>query len=64
MAAKHRVAIHGECAPRFEAVPEGASVLARHAGEPVLVREGRILLSAFHPELTTDGRVHRLLASL
>ena len=34
-------------------------VLARHRGEPVLVREGRILASTFHPELSEDERVHR-----
>jgi 5'-phosphate synthase pdxT subunit len=34
-------------------------VLAEHRGDPVLVRAGRFLLAAFHPELTDDLRVHR-----
>ena len=39
----------------------GAAVrtLAQHRGQPVLVRQGRILVSTFHPELSTDTRVHR-----
>jgi len=39
----------------------GAEVrtLAKHRGQAVLVREGRILVSTFHPELSTDTRVHR-----
>jgi 5'-phosphate synthase pdxT subunit len=36
-------------------------VLASHGGLPVLVREGRVLASTFHPELTGDLRIHRLL---
>jgi 5'-phosphate synthase pdxT subunit len=35
-------------------------VLAQYAGDPVLVEEGRHLAATFHPELTSDGRVHRL----
>ena len=37
-------------------------VLARDpSGRPIAVRQGRILATAFHPELTPDRRVHRLL---
>lgn len=36
----------------------GVQVLASHRGQPVLVREGRVLASTFHPELTDDLRVH------
>lgn len=46
-------------APVIRRVGPGVSVLARHRGEPVLVREGRILGSTFHPELSEDERVHR-----
>ena len=47
-------------APRVaEAGPE-VEVLAEHDGEPVLLRQGRILVAAFHPELTQDTRVHEL----
>jgi 5'-phosphate synthase pdxT subunit len=33
-------------------------VLVRVEERPVLVREGRIWASTFHPELTDDLRVH------
>ena len=33
-------------------------VLAEVDGHPVLAREGRLLVAAFHPELTDDTRVH------
>ena len=46
-------------APVIRRTGPGVSVLARHRGEPVLVREGRILGSTFHPELSEDERVHR-----
>ena len=46
-------------APVIRRTGSGVSVLARHRGEPVLVREGRILASTFHPELSEDERVHR-----
>jgi 5'-phosphate synthase pdxT subunit len=35
-------------------------VLARYAGDPVLVEQGRHLAATFHPELTGDCRVHQL----
>lgn len=47
-------------APRVERVAEGVEVLATHAGAPVVVRQGRVLLAAFHPELTGDDRLHEL----
>ncbi len=46
-------------APIIRRVGPGVTVLARHEGEPVLVREGRLLASTFHPELSDDERVHR-----
>ena len=39
----------------------GVEVLVRVDGEPVLIRQGRIFACTFHPELTEDVRVHRLL---
>jgi 5'-phosphate synthase pdxT subunit len=45
-------------APRVREVGPDVEVLAEHEGEPVLVREGRFLAAAFHPELTEDTRVH------
>ena len=50
-------------APRVEHVGPDVEVLAEHGGDPVLLRQGRFLVAAFHPELTDDTRVHeRFLA--
>jgi 5'-phosphate synthase pdxT subunit len=46
-------------APRIRRVGPGVEVLARHAGDPVLAREGSVLVATFHPELTDDLGVHR-----
>jgi 5'-phosphate synthase pdxT subunit len=35
-------------------------VLGELDGEPVLLRQGRLLVATFHPELTDDTRVHEL----
>ena len=51
-------------APRVERVGDEVDVLARHNDEPVIVRQGQILLAAFHPELTGDDRLHRLFIDL
>ena len=45
-------------APAVEAVGDHVEVLAELSGRPVLVREGRIWASTFHPELSGDLRVH------
>jgi pyridoxal 5'-phosphate synthase pdxT subunit len=45
-------------APIIESVGKGVEVLAEDAGHPVLVRQGKILASTFHPELTGDPSVH------
>jgi 5'-phosphate synthase pdxT subunit len=39
-------------------------VLAELDGEPVLLREGRFLVTSFHPELTADTRVHERFLDL
>jgi 5'-phosphate synthase pdxT subunit len=46
-------------APRIRRVGPGVEVLARHDGDPVLAREGPVLVATFHPELTDDPTVHR-----
>lgn len=46
-------------APRITAVGPSAEVLARLKGEPILVRQGRVVGATFHPELTADRRIHR-----
>ncbi|MDQ2910434.1 MAG: pyridoxal 5'-phosphate synthase glutaminase subunit PdxT [Actinomycetota bacterium] len=51
-------------APRVvEAGPE-VEVLAELDGKPVLLRQGRVLVAAFHPELTDDTRVHERFLDL
>jgi pyridoxal 5'-phosphate synthase pdxT subunit len=47
-------------APRVRAAGGDVEVLARHDGEPVLLRQGRFIVASFHPELTDDTRVHEL----
>jgi 5'-phosphate synthase pdxT subunit len=42
----------------------GVEVLAEIDGHPVAVREGKVLLCSFHPELTDDSRVHALLMAM
>ena len=51
-------------APLVVSVGEEVDVLATLDGVPVLVRQGSVLASAFHPELTPDRRVHRLFAAI
>jgi 5'-phosphate synthase pdxT subunit len=52
-------------APMVTATGPGLEVLARDPdGHPVAVRQGRVLATAFHPELTGDRRIHRLLAEM
>jgi pyridoxal 5'-phosphate synthase pdxT subunit len=47
-------------APRVSDAGPDVEVLAEHDGAPVLLRDGRLLVAAFHPELTEDTRVHEL----
>ena len=52
-------------APLVTDVGPAAEVLARDPdGNPVAVRQGRVLATAFHPELTGDRRLHRLLREM
>ena len=51
-------------APRLSDVGPEVEVLAEHDGEPVLLRQGRFLVAAFHPELTGDTRVHERFLEL
>jgi 5'-phosphate synthase pdxT subunit len=45
-------------APWVEEVGNGVEVLATAHGHPVAVRQGKILATSFHPELTTNHAVH------
>jgi 5'-phosphate synthase pdxT subunit len=51
-------------APVIEDVGPGVEVLASLDGKPVLARQGNILVSAFHPELTEDDRIHRYFVEM
>ena len=51
-------------APWVERVGDGVEVLASAAGHPVAVRQGRMLATAFHPEITGDRRVHKLFVDM
>ncbi len=46
-------------APIIRQTGPNVRVLARYAGDPVLVEQGSHLAATFHPELTSDTRVHR-----
>jgi len=46
-------------APKIERVGPGVEVLAREGSDPVAVRQGRVMAATFHPELSTDTRVHQ-----
>jgi len=47
-------------APFVERAGDGVEVLAAVDGHPVLCRQGAVVASAFHPELSNDLRVHAL----
>ena len=51
-------------APIFETVGPKVEVLAEFGGHPILVRQGNILASTFHPELTEDTTIHEYFARM
>ncbi|MCY3539321.1 MAG: pyridoxal 5'-phosphate synthase glutaminase subunit PdxT [Acidimicrobiia bacterium] len=51
-------------APLVDEISPDIEVLARHNGRPVLVGKEHILACAFHPELTDDLRLHKMLINL
>lgn len=51
-------------APVVERVGTAVEVLARVDGIPVLCREGSVLVSSFHPEMSGDGRIHERFLDL
>ena len=66
--------VTGEAEPPLEAVfirapvviraGSGVDILARYQDSIVFVRQGSILGTSFHPELTSDSRVHRYFLSM
>jgi 5'-phosphate synthase pdxT subunit len=51
-------------APWIEKTGDGVEILAEVDEHPVFVRQGAILATSFHPELTGDSRLHTLLLDL
>ncbi|MFL0181074.1 pyridoxal 5'-phosphate synthase glutaminase subunit PdxT [Mycobacterium sp. SMC-15] len=51
-------------APWVERIGPGVAVLAEAAGHPVAVRQGQVLATSFHPEVTGDRRIHRLFVDI
>ena len=51
-------------APRVRDLGSGVEVLGELDGEPVVVRDRRLLLTTFHPELTDDTRIHELFLAM
>ena len=45
-------------APKISRVGPGVEVLATEGQDPVVVRQGNVMAATFHPELSTDGRIH------
>ena len=45
-------------APKVVAVGPNVEVLAEHDGVPVVARQGHVMVASFHPELTSDTRLH------
>jgi 5'-phosphate synthase pdxT subunit len=46
-------------APKIMSTGKNVEVLASDGGDPVLVRQGKIMAATFHPELSDDTRVHQ-----
>ena len=51
-------------APLIEKIGPGVEVLARVNGFPVAVRQGNVLATSFHPELTDDLRLHQWVVDM
>jgi pyridoxal 5'-phosphate synthase pdxT subunit len=45
-------------APKISRVGPGVEVLATEGQDPVVVRQGNVMAATFHPELSSDGRIH------
>jgi 5'-phosphate synthase pdxT subunit len=48
-------------APRIRRAGPAVEILATREGEPVLARQDNVVAATFHPELTDDERVHRMV---
>lgn len=45
-------------APVVKRLRNGIEILAEHKNSPVMLKQGSVLITTFHPELTDDARVH------
>jgi 5'-phosphate synthase pdxT subunit len=45
-------------APKIVVTGKNVEILATESGDPVLVRQGKIMAATFHPELSPDTRIH------
>lgn len=45
-------------------LPPGPGAVAGQGADPVVCRQGAVLATTFHPELTADRRLHRLFARM
>jgi 5'-phosphate synthase pdxT subunit len=51
-------------APRITRTGPEVAVLGRRGGDPVLLRQGRIIAATYHPELSADTRVHEAFVAM
>ncbi|HEY7353887.1 MAG TPA: pyridoxal 5'-phosphate synthase glutaminase subunit PdxT [Terriglobales bacterium] len=51
-------------APKIERLGPGVEVLATEGKDPVVVRQGKIMVATFHPELSNDPRIHQEFLNL
>jgi len=51
-------------APAIDMVHNGAKILSKHENKAVLLRQGNLLVSTFHPELTNDIRIHKYFVNM
>src|SRR5947207_2248948 len=45
-------------APKISRLGPGVEVLATEGEDPVMVRQGNVMAASFHPELSSDARIH------
>jgi len=51
-------------APVMEPLTEAVEVLSTFNDKPVMVKQGNVIATSFHPELTSDVRIHTMLLEL
>jgi 5'-phosphate synthase pdxT subunit len=51
-------------APKIERVGTRVEIIATEGGDPVAVRQGKVMAATFHPELSDDTRFHRVFLDM